>query len=72
MKLKITQIKSSIGQKANKKRTLEALGIPRMNQTVIKKDTPQIRGMITAVRHLVKVEEIVRNSHHTNTPRHEG
>jgi large subunit ribosomal protein L30 len=60
MKLKITQIKSSIGQKPNQKRTLEALGIHRMHQTVIKKDTPEIRGMIKVVNHLVEVEEIKR------------
>ncbi|MCK4357632.1 MAG: 50S ribosomal protein L30 [Candidatus Cloacimonetes bacterium] len=58
MKLKITQIKSQIGQKPNKKETLKALGIHKMNQTVIKKDTPEIRGMINTVNHLVKVEII--------------
>ncbi len=60
MKLKITQIKSQIGQKLNQKETLKALGIRKMNQTVIHKDTPEIRGMINTVSHLVKVEKIKR------------
>jgi len=60
MKLKITQIKSQIGQKLNQKETLKALGIRKMNQTVIHKDTPEIRGMINTVIHLVKVEKIKR------------
>ncbi len=60
MKLKITQIKSQIGQKLNQKETLKTLGIRKMNQTVIHKDTPEIRGMINTVSHLVKVEKIKR------------
>ncbi|MEA3475952.1 MAG: 50S ribosomal protein L30 [Candidatus Cloacimonadota bacterium] len=60
MKLKITQIKSQIGQKLNQKETLKALGIRKMNQTVIHKDIPEIRGMINTVSHLVKVEKIKR------------
>lgn len=60
MKLKITQIKSQIGQKLNQKETLKALGIRKMNQTVVHKDTPGIRGMVNTVRHLVKVEKVKR------------
>ena len=56
--LKITQIKSGIGKLEAQKRTIKALGIKKMNGSVIQEDTPVIRGMITAVRHLVKVEEI--------------
>jgi len=56
--LKITQIRSGIGQIESQKRTIKALGIKKMNGSVIQEDTPVIRGMITAVRHLVKVEEI--------------
>lgn len=55
--LKITQIKSGIGYARRTKETLKALGIRRMHQTVVKADNPAIRGMITRVRHLVKVEE---------------
>ncbi len=54
--LKITQVRSAIKRKANQRRTLEALGIRRMNQTVEHTDTPQILGMVNAVSHLVMVE----------------
>ncbi|HOV99554.1 MAG TPA: 50S ribosomal protein L30 [Bacteroidota bacterium] len=57
-KLKITQIKSVIEQKKNAKLIIEALGLGRPNYSVIKNDTPQIRGMIKKVSHLVKVEEV--------------
>ncbi|MBO8152517.1 MAG: 50S ribosomal protein L30 [Candidatus Neomarinimicrobiota bacterium] len=56
--LKITQIKSAIGYRKKAKLTLEALGLRRMHQTVIRPDNPAIRGMIRAVSHLVKVEEV--------------
>lgn len=54
--IKITQIKSVIDRIENQKRTIEALGLGRPNYSVVKKDTPQIRGMIEKVKHLVKVE----------------
>ncbi len=57
-KIKITQIKSKIGSNARQKRTLEALGIRKMHQTVEHEDTPQVMGMINKVRHLVKSEKI--------------
>ena len=57
-KIKITQTKSVIEQLENAKRTIRALGLGRPNYWVVKKDTPQIRGMVNAVRHLVKVEEV--------------
>jgi len=57
-KIKITQTKSIIEQLENAKRTIKALGLGRPNYTVVKKDTPQIRGMIRKVRHLVRVEEV--------------
>lgn len=56
--LKITQIRSLIGQKPNHKKTIEALGLKRIRHTVIKNDTPQIRGMIRKVVHMVEVEEV--------------
>ncbi len=56
--LKITQVKSTIDRIENQKRTMEALGLGKINRSVIKNDTPQIRGMITKVNHLIKVEEI--------------
>jgi large subunit ribosomal protein L30 len=58
MRLKITQTKSSIGHKYDQLATLRALGIRRMQHTVIHNDTPQIRGMVHKLRHLLKVEEI--------------
>lgn len=57
-KLKITQIYSIIDTLEKHKKTIKALGLGRPNYTVIKKDTPQIRGMIEKVKHLIKVEEI--------------
>jgi large subunit ribosomal protein L30 len=54
--IKITQVKSTIDRLSNQKLTMRALGLGRVNKSVIKKDTPQIRGMITKVNHLVKVE----------------
>jgi large subunit ribosomal protein L30 len=56
MNLKITQTKSIIDQTVRQKRTIEALGLGRPNYSVVKKDTPQIRGMIEKVKHLVKFE----------------
>jgi len=56
--VKITQEKSKIRCLDKHKRTLAALGLRRIRHSVIKNDTPQIRGMITAVRHLVRVEEV--------------
>ncbi len=57
-KLKITQKRSSIGQIEPQKRTIKALGLGHPGYSVEKNDTPQIRGMITKVVHLVTVEEI--------------
>jgi large subunit ribosomal protein L30 len=56
-KLRITQIKSASGHPRDQKDTVRALGIRRMQHTVEHDDTPQIRGMIFKVRHLVRVEE---------------
>jgi large subunit ribosomal protein L30 len=56
-KLKVTKIRSVIDRPSRQKRTMEALGLRRMNQTVEHEDTPQIRGMIAHVSHLVRVEE---------------
>jgi len=56
-KLKITHTKSASGHPADQRATVRALGIRRLQQTVVHTDTPQIRGMVFKVRHLVKVEE---------------
>jgi large subunit ribosomal protein L30 len=57
-KVRITQIRSSIDYPAYQKQTLVALGIRKMHGSVEKEATPQIQGMISAVKHLVKVENI--------------
>ncbi|MDR2861302.1 MAG: 50S ribosomal protein L30 [Syntrophobacterales bacterium] len=57
-KYKVTQVRSTIKRPGDQKRTMEALGLRKINQTVEHQATPQIEGMINAVRHLVKVEEI--------------
>ena len=56
--LKVTQIKSAIGTKPNQRKTLQALGLKRINDTVVKEDRPEIRGMVATVPHLVTVEEV--------------
>lgn len=56
-KLRITQLRSAINRIERQKRTIRALGIRRLNQTVVLEDTPQIRGMLRVVEHLVKVEK---------------
>lgn len=57
-KLVITQIKSTIDRRENQKRTIIALGLGKIRRTVTHDDSPQIRGMIQTVLHLVTVEEI--------------
>ena len=56
-KIKVTQIKSRIGSTARQKRTLDALGLRKMNRTVELEGTPQVLGMVRKVNHLVKIEE---------------
>ncbi|HEY91463.1 MAG TPA: 50S ribosomal protein L30 [Dehalococcoidia bacterium] len=56
-KLQVTLIKSGIGYSQDQKRTLKSLGFRRLNQSVVHEDSSSVRGMITKVRHLVKVEE---------------
>ncbi len=57
-KLKITLVRSPIGYKYDQKDTVRRLGLRKMHHTVVKEDTPQIRGMIEKVKHLLKVEEV--------------
>ena len=51
----MTQIKSRIGAPEVQKRTLDALGLRKMNHTVVKEDTPSVLGMVNRVHHLVEV-----------------
>jgi large subunit ribosomal protein L30 len=55
--VKVTLVKSVYGQLARHRATARGLGLRRMNQTVTVADTPEIRGMINASRHLFRVEE---------------
>jgi len=57
-KIKITQVRSGIGRPLRQKRTLEALGLKRIRQTVEHEATPQILGMVHKVKHLVSFEEV--------------
>lgn len=56
--VKVTQVKSVISEKQNMRDTLRSLGLKRIGDSVVREDTPQNRGYIMTVRHLVKVEEI--------------
>lgn len=56
-KLRITWVKSGIGYAEGQKRTLKALGLKRLNQTVTHSNSASVRGMINKVRHLLKIEE---------------
>ena len=56
-KLKITQVRSIIGRPKDQKRTIQALGLGRINKTVEAEATPQILGMVRKVSHLVSVSE---------------
>ena len=55
-KIKVTKVRSAINRTQNQKRTLEALGLKKIGQTVEHEDTPNILGMIKKVNHLVSVE----------------
>ena len=57
-KLRVTQRRSVIDRPREQKATIRALGLKRINDSVLKEDRPEIRGMISAVRHLVDVEEV--------------
>lgn len=56
--LKVTQVRSVIGSKQGHKRTVRALGLKRIRDSRVHQDTPQIRGMVHKVQHLVHVEEV--------------
>ncbi|MBO9313281.1 MAG: 50S ribosomal protein L30 [Chloroflexus sp.] len=57
-KLRVTYVKSAIGYARDQKATLAALGLRRLNQSVLKPDTPSVRGMLFKIQHLVRVEEV--------------
>lgn len=57
-RLRITQVRSAIGQTAKHRGTLRALGLGRIGRSVERPDTPEVAGMLRKIRHLVRVEEI--------------
>ena len=56
--LKITLVKSTIGEKPKTKATVETLGLRKIRQSVERPDTPDVRGLIHRARHLLNVEEV--------------
>lgn len=56
-KIKITLVRSPIGATERHKRTVRALGLRKMHQSVTAEDSPALRGMVNSVTHLLKVEE---------------
>ena len=57
VEFKVTLVRSHIGKPASQRAVLNGMGLTRRNKTVILKDTPEVRGMIRKVSHLLKVEE---------------
>jgi len=60
-RLKVTQVRSVIHRPKDQKQTVRRLGLHRIRHSVIKDDRPEIRGMISKVQHLVRVEELQRD-----------
>jgi large subunit ribosomal protein L30 len=57
-RLKVRQVRSTIGRKKNQRDTLRTLGLKRLNDEVVQEDRPEVRGMLAKVSHLVVVEEV--------------
>jgi large subunit ribosomal protein L30 len=57
-KLKVTQLRSTVGKPRRQRDTVRALGLRRIRHSVVKDDRPEIRGMLARVSHLVGVEEV--------------
>ena len=57
-KLKITLVRSTIGQKPKTRATVETLGLRKINQVTVRPDTPDVRGLINRASHLLDVEEV--------------
>ncbi|MDO4609993.1 50S ribosomal protein L30 [Corynebacterium sp.] len=58
MALKITQVRGTAGSKQKQKDSLRTLGLKRRHQSVVRPDTPEVRGLVNVVRHMVEVEEV--------------
>lgn len=57
-KLEIKLVRSTIASKPNQRKTAIALGLTKLQKTVVKEDTPTIRGMVNVISHLVEVKEV--------------
>ena len=57
-RLKVTQVRSKVGNPPDQRNTLRSFGLKRFGDVVVKEDRPEIRGMVYAVRHLIAVEEV--------------
>ena len=58
IKVSITQVRSTISQSSRQKKTISALGLGKINKVVEQELTPQVKGMIDKVNHLIKVKEV--------------
>ena len=58
MALKITQKKGTVGTKPKQRESMRSLGLKRIGQSVVREDSPIVRGQINTVRHMVEVEEV--------------
>ena len=58
MALKITQVKGLVGTKPKQRDSMRSLGLKRIGQSVVREDSPIVRGQINTVRHMVEVEEV--------------
>jgi large subunit ribosomal protein L30 len=56
--LKITLVRSTIGEKPKVRATVESLGLRKINSTILRPDTPDVRGMVFRAKHLLEVEEV--------------
>ena len=56
--VKVTQVRSGIGGTRRQRETLKSLGLRKIRQSVVREDTPSVRGLIATVHHLVAVEEV--------------
>ncbi len=56
--LKITQTKGLVGTRPNQRESMRTLGLRKIRQSVVRPDTPDVRGLVNVVRHLVTVEEV--------------
>jgi large subunit ribosomal protein L30 len=60
-KLKITLVRSTADRRRSQQATARSLGLTRIRKTAVHRDTPQVRGMVAAIRHLVEVEEVAEH-----------